>query len=179
MTDFTPTVDWNRPDEMLSVVDEQDREIGGERRDVIHQRNLLHRAVHVFVFGQDGRVLLQQRSSRKDTFPLHWECVGGHLSPSEKYADAAAREVQEELGVQVASLDLLCKLDACPVTGYEFIEVYRATISALPQPHEEEVIAIQWLTSAEARAAIEQKDRLFSPSFLHSVGWSGVLGVCP
>jgi len=167
--------DWNRPDEILAVVDANDREIGGERRDVIHARDLLHRAVHVFVFGRDGRLLLQQRSAQKDTYPLHWECVGGHLSPGEKYREAAGREVQEELGVPAGDLHFLIKLCACRETGWEFIEVYRAVIESDPLPHPAEVIAVEWAKPGAVLREIANNGRLFSPSFLHSVGKSGVL----
>ncbi len=69
------------PAELLAVVDEHDNEIGAERRDVIHRDNLLHRAIHLFIFRPTGKLLLQQRSAAKDRYPLHWECVGSDLSP--------------------------------------------------------------------------------------------------
>jgi hypothetical protein len=47
------------------VVNERDEEIGAERRDEIHRRGLLHRAVHVIVTGPGGGILLQQRSALK------------------------------------------------------------------------------------------------------------------
>lgn len=171
-----PAVDGNRPDELLAIVNEHDEEVGAERRDVIHARGLLHRAVHVIVCSPDGRVLIQQRSALKDTFPLHWECVGGHLSPGEAYRDAAEREVLEELGIAVEELHFLGKVAACEVTGMEFIEIYRAVASGTPCPDPSEVIATEWLTVEGLAEETRIAARLFSPTFLHSLSETGFLG---
>lgn len=166
---------FSRPDEILAVVDDQDREIGSERRDVIHKTNLLHRAVHVFVFRSDGLLLLQQRSATKDTYPLHWECVGGHLSPGEDYDLAAQREVAEELGARVEYLVPMKKLPACPETGFEFIMTYQALILESPVPCEHEVADIEWKSCKEWEMELGIGTRTFSPTLLHSLHHTGVL----
>jgi len=48
----------------------------------------------------DGRVLLAQRP-RKKVYPGYWEFPGGKVEPREPVAAALAREVSEELGVDV------------------------------------------------------------------------------
>ena len=168
-----PTTDPQ--DEILAIVDANDIEIGGEKRSVIHANNLLHRAVHVFVFAPDGRLYLQQRSATKDTFPLHWECVGGHLAPCEAYAVAAVREVQEELGLIPQKLERLTKVAACPETGYEFIEVYAALAHGSPTAHPQEVAAVDILAIPELSQELVSNARLFSPTLLHSIVQSNVL----
>jgi isopentenyl-diphosphate delta-isomerase type 1 len=167
--------DYNDPAELLAVVDTADVEIRGERRDVVHATGLLHRAVHVFIFGRDGRLLLQQRSELKDTYPLHWECVGGHLAPGEDYDSAAAREVQEELGVPALKLRFVRKLEACAETGQEFIQVYTAALEREPAPHPEEVVGLCWFTREELRREVSSAARMFSPSLLHSIHCIGLL----
>lgn len=158
-----------RPDELLAIVNETDEEIGAERRDLIHARGLLHRAVHVLVHSPDGRLLIQQRSRFKDTFPLHWECVGGHLGPSERYLDAAVREVQEELGISGRDFRFLGKLAACEMTGMEFIEVYEAVAPEELCPDPSEVIAVEWITRQALLEEMKTGARLFSPTFLHTL----------
>ncbi|MGI8907130.1 MAG: NUDIX hydrolase [Candidatus Sumerlaeaceae bacterium] len=167
--------DGNNPHEILAIVDADDCELGGEARHVVHSTGLLHRAVHVFVFGRDGRLLLQQRSELKDTYPLHWECVGGHLSPGESYDSAASREVEEELGVSPGELIFLRKLTACSETGQEFVQVYRTVIEVEPHPNPDEVIAVHWFTLYELRNEIATQSRAFSPSLLHSLEQTGLL----
>jgi isopentenyl-diphosphate delta-isomerase len=157
------------PAELLAVVDPQDNEIGAERRDIIHRDHLLHRAIHLFIFHPDGRLLLQQRSAQKDMYPLHWECVGGHLGPGESYEDAAIREAKEELGLELTGVQEVAKLSAGPRTDYEFITVYRAVSDAPIHPDPPEVIATDWLTPTQWREEIATRARLFSPTLLHTL----------
>lgn len=35
-------------------------------------KDMLHRAFSVFLFNSEGKLLLQQRSATKITFPLYW-----------------------------------------------------------------------------------------------------------
>ena len=175
MTHPPPTTDPQ--DEILAIVDSSDTEIGGEKRGVIHANNLLHRAVHIFVFAPDGRLYLQQRSATKDTFPLHWECVGGHLSPGELYPVAAVREVEEELGLIPQQLERLTKLSACPETGYEFIEVYAALAAGTPRLHPTELLAVDTLTRDQFAQEIKNTTRLFSPTMLQSIKQSQLLTI--
>jgi isopentenyl-diphosphate delta-isomerase type 1 len=159
--------DYNSPDEILAVVDEENVEIGSATRREIHERKLLHRAVHVLVFGPDGRLLIQQRSSCKDTFPLHWECVGGHLGPGEEYRAAAEREVVEELGVTARDFVHLASIPASEASGWEFIEVFRAVIDQKVAPDASEVIDTHWLETQNLQQEMRSPARLYSPIFLN------------
>jgi len=48
----------------------------------------------------EGQLFLQKRSMEKDVQPGKWDMsVGGHVDAGEEPADAAARELSEELGV--------------------------------------------------------------------------------
>lgn len=162
------TSNHTNPAELLAVVDAHDNEIGAERRDVIHRDLLLHRAIHLFIYHPDGRLLLQQRSAQKDMYPLHWECVGGHLSPGETYHDAAIREAQEELGLTLTTLEEVAKLPASPDTDYEFITIYKAVTPAPITPDPAEVLATTWQTPAHWQTEIQNSARLFSPTLLHT-----------
>jgi isopentenyl-diphosphate delta-isomerase type 1 len=167
-------MDYNSPDELLAVVNDRDEEIGARPRGEIHALNLLHRAVHVLVFDGARRLLIQKRSEKKDTWPLHWECVGGHLGPGESYEAAARREVEEELGIRVEAVERLCKIAACDATGLEFIEVYSAVTDSVPNPHPDEVVGLDSLTLGELRAEIDGCDRPFSPTFLNTLRCAGL-----
>lgn len=160
---------YTDPAELLAIVDANDNEIGAERRDIIHRDKLLHRAIHLFIFRTDGRLLLQQRSHKKDQHPLCWECVGGHLGPGETYDACAIREAQEELGLTITTADRICKIPASPATGYEFITVYRAVTHGIPRPNPEEIIALEWQQLSEWQAQIKDNSRLFSPVLIHTI----------
>lgn len=47
---------------------------------------------------EQGRILLLHRNTEKYN---HWEVPGGKVEPGESNADAAVRELREELGVEV------------------------------------------------------------------------------
>lgn len=51
-----------------------------------------------------GRILVAQRSERMSQ-PLKWEFVGGKVEKGETHGEALAREVYEELGIEIRILD--------------------------------------------------------------------------
>ncbi len=72
-----------------------------------HQKGLLHPTVHIWLYTQNGKVLIQQRGQLKKTFPLLWDVsVAGHVAFGEKIETAALREVQEEIGLLIEEADL-------------------------------------------------------------------------
>lgn len=94
--------------ELVDVVDEHDRVVRVVSRAEIRAQRLRHRAVSIAVFSSDGRLLVHRRASTKDVWPGMWDiAAGGVVSSGEGYADAAVRELAEELGVEGASLEPL------------------------------------------------------------------------
>lgn len=115
----------NQQSEMFAVVDAQDRVIGAAPRGEVHGNNLLHRAVHLLLFNDKGELFLQKRSRWKDRHPAVWDSsAAGHVDAGEEYDEAAARELEEELGVR-AAVEPVAQLPASERTGMEFIRVYR------------------------------------------------------
>ncbi len=69
----------------------------------VHRDGDWHRAIHVWVAGVDECgtpfLMVQRRSSRKDTWPERLDAtVGGHYRAGETLADTL-REVKEEIGI--------------------------------------------------------------------------------
>ncbi len=89
------------PEEMFDLVNEAGEVIGAASRARCHRDpTLLHRAVHLFVFDEQGRVFLQRRAAGKDIQPGKWDTsVGGHVHRGEAVEDALRREMEEELGL--------------------------------------------------------------------------------
>jgi isopentenyldiphosphate isomerase len=167
--------DYNSQDELLAVVNERDEETGAEPRWKVHAEGLMHRAAHVLVFDASGLLVIQKRSGKKDTFPDHWECVGGHMAPGETYEDAAQREVKEELGVEVSSLVRIGKTSARPESGMEFIEIYTAVAAGPVQPNPDEVTSTDALSLEELRDEVASGARRFSPVFVNTLRHIGLL----
>jgi 16S rRNA (adenine1518-N6/adenine1519-N6)-dimethyltransferase len=131
----------------------------------VHARRLLHRAAHVFVFNTRGEVLLQQRSATKDEYPLRYtSSASGHLAAGEGYDAAAARELQEELGLTVP-LEYLAKFAAAPDTAHEHTALYRAVTDVPPVPDPEEIAGLEWRTLDETAQLLETAPDRFSPPF--------------
>lgn len=61
-----------------------------------------HLVVHICFFNSKGEMLIQRRREDKDNWAGYWDVsVGGSALSGENSADAAQREVREELGVIV------------------------------------------------------------------------------
>ena len=87
--------------ELLILVDEADREIGYMDRSRCHAgRGILHRAFSLLIFSRNGELLLQQRSSSKQLWPLFWSnsCCS-HPRRAESIETAGRRRLREELGL--------------------------------------------------------------------------------
>lgn len=140
--------------DLLPVVDESDRETGALPRREVHLRRLLHRAVQIVVLDGEGRVWLQQRSRHKDSYPGYWDLSAtGHVDPGESYAEAARRELREELGLE-AEPEFVGKIEACAFTGWEFQAIYWLRwVGDLPNYNRDEIEQLRRFTLAEIRQA--------------------------
>jgi isopentenyldiphosphate isomerase len=86
--------------ERLEVVNEKGSIINKATRKEVHDKGLLHREVHVWLYNKRGEVVLQKRSKNQETFPGMWDAsVGGHVDLGEKPLEAAIRELKEETGL--------------------------------------------------------------------------------
>ncbi|MEU6518223.1 NUDIX domain-containing protein [Streptomyces sp. NPDC046978] len=87
-------------DELLDIVDENDRVIGQSPRGEAYARGLRHRCVFIQARDAEGRLFVHRRTSTKLIFPSLYDMfVGGVVGAGESYDDAALREAEEELGV--------------------------------------------------------------------------------
>jgi isopentenyl-diphosphate delta-isomerase len=165
----TSSGEAQRDDEIFDVVNDRDEVVGRATRAEVHARRLLHRAVHVLVFGADGRVFLQQRSKLKDTSPGLWNSsCSGHLDAGEDYDTAAVRELGEEIGLPVTAatrLTRLLKLTPCRETGWEFAWIYTARGNGPFTLHPAEVEAGAWFTVTEVTRALAERPGDFSRAF--------------
>lgn len=152
--------------EQFAVVDKNDRKIGAAARKEVHGNNLLHRAVHVFIFKEVGELLLQKRSASKDRHPLLWDSsAAGHVSANESYDETAARELAEELGIQ-CQLHLIGKIPASEKTGHEFIQLYRCEHHDQFSPNRSEIAATKFFPLDIIDRWIKSKPEDFAPGFL-------------
>ncbi|GGV62702.1 putative Nudix hydrolase [Streptomyces griseoloalbus] len=87
-------------DEIIDIVDENDRVIGRSPRGEAYARGLRHRCAFILVRDAGGRIFVHRRTSSKLVFPSLYDMfVGGVVGAGEGYDEAALREAEEELGV--------------------------------------------------------------------------------
>jgi len=140
--------DYSYSEEILEIVDHEDRVVGTERRGIIHARGLMHRSAQVLLFNSTGELFLQKRSINKDEFPGLWDSsAAGHLAPGESYRQCALRELREELGISHAgTLTRLFKIPASMNTGYEHCTVFKCISDSRITLQPEEVDTGEWLS---------------------------------
>jgi isopentenyldiphosphate isomerase len=97
-------------EEIFDIYNAQMERIGTTGRSEVHAKGYWHQTFHCWIVDQSMNppsLLLQLRHPDKDTFPglLDVSCAG-HLSAGESVMDGV-RELEEELGVQVAFSSLI------------------------------------------------------------------------
>jgi 8-oxo-dGTP pyrophosphatase MutT (NUDIX family) len=153
-------------DELLAVVDEQERPVAAIERSVVRVLGLTTFAVHLVGFAADGRVWVQQRAFDKATDPGRWDTLmGGQVGAGETTETALTRETWEEAGLDVAALLDLRRRERMtlrrPVAeGYliEHIDVFTARLAdgVSPSNQDGEVVCFECLDgeALEARLAV-------------------------
>ncbi len=151
--------------ELLAVVDETDCVIEHRPRREIHARGLRHRAVHILVFNDQGQLLMQKRSMKKDLNQGLWDTsAAGHVDFGEDYDDCAPRELREELGIEAELLKLF-KLEATPGLGMEFIQVYRGRHNGPFSIAPDEIDEIRWLEPGDIDLQVEANSARLTETF--------------
>jgi len=154
-------------EEVFDVVNEADEVVGQATRAEVHEKGLLHRAVHVFAINARGELLLQLRSRLKDAHPSVWDSsVAGHLDQGESYRDAAVREMEEEMGIEEVEPEEVGRIGPCEATGWEHVVLYMVRWEGKPRFPCSEVESVLWLSSDEVDAWTESKPDDFASGFL-------------
>jgi 8-oxo-dGTP pyrophosphatase MutT (NUDIX family) len=150
-------------DELVTIVDDANREVGVAPRWKMRAERLPHRSTYIFVFDSQDRLYVQHRTLIKDVFPGYWDlAAGGVVLAGETYEESAERELAEELGIRGTNLE----------TWFDFyVEEYRVWGRAFGCRYEgplvlqeEEVQGVERLSLAEIYE--NQDQRQFTPDSL-------------
>ncbi|MER6145969.1 isopentenyl-diphosphate Delta-isomerase [Streptomyces sparsogenes] len=148
---------------MLELVDEDGVTIGTAEKLSAHLApGRLHRAFSVFLFDDDGRLLLQRRALGKYHSPGVWSntCCG-HPYPGELPFVAAARRTAEELGVAPALLREAGTVrynhpdPASGLVEQEYNHLFAGLVRGKPEPDPEEIGEIAFVSPEELAGLLE------------------------
>lgn len=148
----------------VTVVDENDIVIGAEYLADAKKKGLLRRAARVFVFDENGRMLIQRRSSTVFN-PLQLDqSVGGHVDEGESYFEAAKRELKEELNLE-------CELEEIILSyrnGSFFNGIFRTVITASTEIkfNSDEVAEVIWFSIPELETHLQTRSDEFTRGFV-------------
>jgi 16S rRNA (adenine1518-N6/adenine1519-N6)-dimethyltransferase len=163
------------PDELLDVVDNNDTVIGREMRSVVHRRGLQHRGVHVFLFSQKGRLLVQQRNKDRSASPSLLDCsVSEHVQAGEDYWTAAFRGMNEELGLKAADIQEIVtfRMNYGP-NDNEISRTYQGFIDpALVHFDPVEIEGIAYYSLDELLEQMEAREVAFCSWFVQIIRWA-------
>lgn len=95
--------------EYIDVLDENGIRTGKSLdRGEIHKKGLWHRAIVVAIVNDKNEILMQQRSANKEKNAGLWDIsVAGHLSSGQDSLMAAAREINEEVSINLGQTILI------------------------------------------------------------------------
>jgi len=142
--------------DQVILVDDQDREIGVMDKVEAHRgQGRLHRAISVFLFNNQGQLLLQQRSSQKIVGAGQWaNTCCGNVRPGESYEECAHRRLQAELGIEGVALTPVLMFQYAVKCNAEFSEreldqIFVGKFNDEVQPNPAEVSAWRWANFEE------------------------------
>ena len=91
--------------ELIAWVDRQDQLLGSLPRAELRERGLIGRGTFILLFNSAGELCVHRRTLSKAIYPGYWDvAAGGMVQADETYAESAARELAEELGVSGVEL---------------------------------------------------------------------------
>lgn len=142
-------------EELVDLIDEQDRVIGWARRERIRRLNLLHRGVGILCLDPDGQIYVHRRTETKDVFPGMYDMfVGGVVGQGEDCDLAAAREIAEELGIKGPQPEPICRYLYLGPLNRSLVAVYKVTWEGKIRHQPEEVEWGSYMSIEEIEAKI-------------------------
>ena len=154
--------------ENVVLVNDQDEQIGTADKSTVHSHDTpLHRGFSVFLFNQQGELLIQKRAKGK-TFAGFWSnsCCG-HPREKESYEDAAKRRLHEELGINDVVLKTILpnfryEAEHEEVRENEICPVMVAFFADNPVPDQGEVEEIKWISWIDFLGELDSNQGAYS-----------------
>lgn len=143
----------DHPEEVLDLVDADDRVIGQLSRKEIYAQGLNnYRVVHAFIRNSEGKLWIPRRSAAKKLYPSALDfSAAGHVESGETYEQALFKEVREEVGVDLNQVPFreIAYLNPNTHPVALFQKVYEIMLEEVPQYNTDDFAGYEWLTPQE------------------------------
>jgi len=156
---------------LLILVDADDRETGYLSKVECHDGDgILHRAFSVFLFNDQGELLLQKRSADKRLWPMYWtNTCCSHPRQRESMQLATERRLQQELDT-ASALEFIYKFAYQARFGdlgseNELCSVYLGRLEREATANDAEIAALRYAGVKTLQAEIESNPDNYTPWF--------------
>lgn len=155
-------------EDLLILVDENDKEIGALEKTPVHEQGLLHRAFSIFIFNAQQELLLQQRADGKYHSPGLWtNTCCSHPRQGETLEVAVHRRLREEMGMEcdlAFQFSFIYKHEfANGLTEHELDHVYFGYSDQQPSPNPNEVQDWKYIHMDDLKKELERYPERYSP----------------
>ena len=133
----------------LNKLSERSEKIEGEYR----------QSVHTWIMNDKQEFLIQKRTPNKKFFPNMWSQTGGGVNSGENSLQAAIRECNEELGINIDlnKMELVLSFKR----KYDFVDVWLVRQNFNIEDlvlQEDEVSDVKWVSLKELRGMMEKHE---------------------
>lgn len=154
-----------RKREILEIVDRDCNPVSILNRENIHKKGFFHKAVHIFLFNENGEIYLQKKSTTMDENPGLWtSSASGHVLAGEGVLISAQRELKEELSIKV-KLRKILELPPSKETNMQCIFLFVGYTKKNPNPNPLEIEEGRFFSIKEVEELLQTNPETFSPTF--------------
>lgn len=145
--------------ELLDIVNEHDQIIDQRYRSEIYEKKLsCFRVINAFLVNDKKQLWIPLRSKSKKLFPLCLDAsVGGHAMAGEIYQEAFARELKEELNLDISqcTYEMIAKLTPHEHNVSAFMHLYLIRTNANPHYNHDDFESAEWLSVHEIQTKMK------------------------
>lgn len=150
-------------EEILDIVDSDDQVIGVMPRNEVYSKGMTNfRVINCFIKNSKGELWIPRRVATKKLFPLSLDMsCGGHVSSGETYGEAFAKEMKEELNIDIS---LTSWREVGTFTPHRhgvgaFMKVYEVTQDETPGFNRDDYFEYLWITPEDLMKKLESGEK--------------------
>ncbi len=160
------------------LVDKNDHQIGVMEKLEAHEKGLLHRAFSVFIFNNQGQLMIHQRALSKYHSPGLWtNTCCSHQQIGETCIEAAQRRLNEEMGFDCEMEEIFQFIYRAEFSNglveHEYDHVFIGHYDEQPNINTDEVNAWKWICPKELDADLRANPNSYTEWF--KLSWERVL----